>query len=122
MSYIKNIQRNFALTAILVAGLAVGPGKCGAADDAKLAREIVKSSGVKGGLCVHVGVTDGRLTAELAFGGRFMVHGLSDDDASVKKARKHIRPLGLEETGDHRQARADTVDIERSDFHLATSL
>jgi len=58
------------------------------------ASDIVRVSGVKSGLVVHVGVTDGVLTAELARGGKFLVHGLAADAASVEKAREHIRKLG----------------------------
>jgi outer membrane protein assembly factor BamB len=60
----------------------------------RLAERIVKASGVKAGLCVHVGVTDGELTAGLRAGGRFVVHGLAADAASVEKARDFIRKSG----------------------------
>jgi outer membrane protein assembly factor BamB len=55
------------------------------------AAEIIKASGVRAGLCVHLGVSDGKLTAELSAGGKFVVHGLATDAASVEKARKYIR-------------------------------
>ncbi len=57
--------------------------------------EIVKASGVRAGLIVHLGVTDGKLTAGLSGGGKFLVHGLASDAAAVERARKHIRSRGL---------------------------
>jgi outer membrane protein assembly factor BamB len=57
--------------------------------------DVVTASGIKAGLCVHLGVTDGKLTAELAGGGKFVVHGLTSDPASVDKARKYILAKGL---------------------------
>jgi outer membrane protein assembly factor BamB len=59
------------------------------------AAEVVKLSGVRAGLAVHVGVTDGALTAALGKGGKFLVHGLAADAASAAKARAHIQSLGL---------------------------
>ncbi|MHC4914524.1 MAG: outer membrane protein assembly factor BamB family protein [Planctomycetota bacterium] len=59
------------------------------------AEAIIKASGVKAGLCVHLGVTGGKLTAELSGGGKFLVHGLAADAATVEKARKYIQAKGL---------------------------
>ena len=43
---------------------------------AREAAEIVKASGVKGGLVVHLGCGDGRLTADLRVNDSYVVHGL----------------------------------------------
>ena len=59
------------------------------------AAEILKATGVKGGLIVHVGCGDGRLTAELGAGESFLVHGLETQAEDVAKAREHIRSQGL---------------------------
>lgn len=59
------------------------------------AQELVKASGIRAGLVVHVGVTDGRLTAELGKAGNFLVHGLAIDAAAAEEARKHVESLGL---------------------------
>ena len=59
------------------------------------AEEIIKASGARGGLCVHLGVTDGKLTAALAADGKFLVHGLSPDAAAVEAARRQLQSLGL---------------------------
>jgi len=60
-----------------------------------LARQILDGAGVKGGLIVHVGCGDGKLTACLCAGDRYLVHGLDADAANVGKAREHLRSLKL---------------------------
>jgi len=62
---------------------------------APTASEILEATGVKGGLVVHIGCGDGRLTAALRAGPAFVVHGLDPDPGNVEKARAHIRSLGL---------------------------
>ncbi|NQU23644.1 MAG: PQQ-binding-like beta-propeller repeat protein [Candidatus Nealsonbacteria bacterium] len=52
--------------------------------------ELVESSGVKGGLIVHLGCGDGRDTARLRINDRYLVQGLEVDDAKVREARKHL--------------------------------
>jgi len=59
------------------------------------ARAVLDAAGVKGGLIVHLGCGDGKLTAALGAGDRFLVHGLDADASNVAKARRHIRSLGL---------------------------
>ncbi|NQT50848.1 class I SAM-dependent methyltransferase, partial [bacterium] len=59
------------------------------------AQRILKATGVKGGLIVHLGCGDGKLTAALRADARYLVHGLDRDPANVAKAREHIRALGL---------------------------
>ncbi len=58
-----------------------------AADDG---REIVTGSGIRGGLIVHVGCGDGRLTTKLRISDAYVVHGLDTDAAAVRAARQHI--------------------------------
>ncbi|MFQ5809725.1 MAG: PQQ-binding-like beta-propeller repeat protein, partial [Armatimonadota bacterium] len=60
-----------------------------------LARQIIADTGVKGGLVVHVGCGDGKLTAALRQNDGYLVHGLDADPANVERAREHIRSLGL---------------------------
>jgi len=60
-----------------------------------LARQILKTAGVEGGLVVHVGCGDGRLTAALHANSRYLVHGLDADADAVARARGHIRGSGL---------------------------
>ena len=54
--------------------------------------QILQTTGIKGGLVVHLGCGDGKLTAALRANDRFMVHGL---DADVAAARKYIQSIGL---------------------------
>ncbi|MBM3891022.1 MAG: class I SAM-dependent methyltransferase, partial [Verrucomicrobia bacterium] len=55
---------------------------------------ILKASGVKGGLVVHLGCGDGRLTAALRSNDRYTVHGLDADAAKVRTARGFIQSRG----------------------------
>jgi outer membrane protein assembly factor BamB len=64
------------------------------ADAGESADALVRASGVKAGLCLHLGVTDGEFTAALGRNGRFLVHGLSADRGAVAKARAHIAGAG----------------------------
>jgi len=61
----------------------------------RLAAEILAATGVKGGLVVHLGCGDGRLTAALRADNKYTVHGLDRDPAKVKAARECIAGLGL---------------------------
>ncbi len=67
----------------------------GAADTEEQARRLLDATGVRGGLVVHLGCGDGRLTAALHAGDRSLVHGLTRDVATVEKARATIREKGL---------------------------
>ncbi|MBN1421384.1 MAG: PQQ-binding-like beta-propeller repeat protein [Planctomycetes bacterium] len=60
-----------------------------------LARRILEASGVKGGVIVHLGCGDGRLTADLRTNDSYIVHGLDEDPARVERARRHIASLGI---------------------------
>ncbi len=59
------------------------------------AKHILDAAGVKGGLIVHVGCGDGKLTAALRANDSYLVHGLDADAANIEEAREHIRSLGL---------------------------
>jgi len=61
----------------------------------QLAGEILQTCNVKGGLVVHIGCGDGKLTAALHANERYLVHGLDTDAENVGSARKHIHSLGL---------------------------
>ncbi len=58
------------------------------------AKRILAATGVKGGLVVHVGCGDGKLTAALRANDRYLVHGLDTDVGKVDQARRHIQSLG----------------------------
>jgi len=59
------------------------------------AGQIMQACDVKGGLVVHVGCGDGKLTAALRASDSFLVHGLDRRNANVDRARQHVRSLGL---------------------------
>jgi len=52
---------------------------------------LLKESGVKGGLIVHLGCGDGKLAA-LRVNERFLVQGLEADTAKIEQARANGRP------------------------------
>jgi len=51
---------------------------------------VLKASGLKGGVVVHVGCGDGKLTAGLC-GDNIVVQGLDTDAGNVAKARELLR-------------------------------
>ena len=71
-----------------------------------LSNAFLKASGLKAGLCVHLGCGDGRLTAALARGKNFLVHGLTSDQASAEKARRYLQSQNL----------CGQVSVETADF------
>ena len=70
-------------------------GAIAATLQAESAQSILEVTGVKGGLVVHVGCGDGKLTAALRANESYVVHGLDADAKNVEAARKHIQSLGL---------------------------
>ncbi|NIP28631.1 MAG: PQQ-binding-like beta-propeller repeat protein [Phycisphaerae bacterium] len=57
------------------------------------ARQILDATGIKGGLIVHIGCGDGKLTAALRANDSYLVHGLDTDVDKVRQARKYIQSL-----------------------------
>ncbi len=58
------------------------------------AQTILDAAGVSGGLVVHVGCGDGKLTSALHANDRYLVHGVDVNAVSVEKARAHILSCG----------------------------
>jgi len=79
--------------------LALGTGAlAGPADGAvprAEAKRILETTGVRGGLVVHLGCDEGRLAADLGARGPYLVHGLDAEAANVAKARARLREQGL---------------------------
>ncbi len=75
----------------------VAVGSLRSADDAYQASagQILDATGVRGGLIVHIGSGDGKLTAALRASDSYLVHGLDTDARNVAQARQYIRSLGL---------------------------
>ena len=59
------------------------------------AERILKLCNVKGGLIVHIGCGDGKLTAALRANERYIVQGLDSEAGNVEQARQYIRSLGV---------------------------
>jgi len=59
------------------------------------AQQILETTGVRGGLIIHVGCGDGRLTAALGAGENYLVQGLEPNAKNVQQAREHVRSLDL---------------------------
>ena len=57
--------------------------------------ESAKSSGIQGGLVVHVGCGDGKTTAALRAGDSFIVQGIDTDPADAAATRALAKKLGL---------------------------
>jgi len=75
------------------------------AADLITAEAIYEATGVRGGLVVHLGCGDGKLTAALRAGAGFLVHGIDSHIETVERARRHVRSLGL-----YGQVTIDTFD------------
>ncbi len=91
-------QRRPLLLAQLVVvclSVALAAGQSAVAGAAAEAQQILKASGVTGGLVVHVGCGDGRLTAALGAGAGTLVQGLDTSAERVAEARKAIDAQGL---------------------------
>ena len=88
---IKSIGRLVAVAALLVAVLT----QAASAADAVTAETILEVTGVRGGLIVHLGCGDGRLTAALGAGNQYLVHGLDTDVARVAQTRRSLYARGL---------------------------
>jgi len=58
----------------------------------KQAQKLVETSGIRGGLVVHVGFEDARRTAAFRINNRILVHGFSTDVTRVEKAREQTLP------------------------------
>jgi len=74
----------------------------------RTAKEILDATGIKGGLIVHVGCGDGKLTAAFGAGDSTLVHGLDKDPQNVQEVREYIRSLNL-----YGKVSVDRLDGER---------
>ena len=76
----------------LIVFAAAGQASAGVEDTAA---RILRATGTKGGLVVHVGCDDGRLTAGLHANERYLVHGLDTEADDIRRARAYIASQGL---------------------------
>ena len=93
-SIMNQRQRKTAVKQIVLAAL--GALLCvSAGARAGEAEGILKATGTTGGLIVHVGCGEGKLTMALRAGDGTIVHGVDTDAAKIAKARAAIRAAGL---------------------------
>ena len=59
------------------------------------ASRILGATEIEGGLVVHIGCGNGKLTAALRAGEGYLIHGLDVKRANVEKSREYIQSLGL---------------------------
>ncbi len=81
-----------AAVLLLLVGLLAGAVL---AADPITAEEVYQATGVQGGMVVHLGCGDGRLTAALGAGERYLVHGLDAEVNDVAGTRQLLRSKGL---------------------------
>jgi outer membrane protein assembly factor BamB len=87
------VMKDFSMKKLLIiAILATMPVSMVVAGNAE---EIIRKTGIKGGLIVHLGCGNGELTASLKQNDRFFVHGLDTDKNKIEAARKQFLSKGL---------------------------
>jgi outer membrane protein assembly factor BamB/SAM-dependent methyltransferase len=84
-----NIQKNITLCLVLTMLMST------LSLSVETASDIIKETGVQGGLVVHIGCGDGTLTADLRINERYLVQGLDKDAACVAKTRKLLQSKGI---------------------------
>jgi len=85
------VHQMFLLIFCLLAGTALA----GNNDVTTQAKRILDETGIQGGIVVHLGSGNGKLTAALGAGGNITVHGLEADPTKVAKARDYIQSQGI---------------------------
>jgi len=85
-------KKNCCIIAIIVSLLVLFATPVRA--DTQQAKQIMDTTGIKGGLIVHIGCGDGKLTSALRANDSYIVHGLDSKPENVAAARTHIKSLG----------------------------
>jgi len=65
------------------------------AEDGPHARQVLSDAGVRGGLVVHLGCGDGKLTVTLRVNDSYVVHGLDRSEENVRAARRGVGARGM---------------------------
>jgi len=89
-------RRSVFLWLAALAILSIGAGVAAAQPESarSVAEQLIEQSGATGGLVVHIGCGDGKLTAALRIGESFVVQGLDGDPDNVAAARSYVQSLG----------------------------
>ena len=93
----KNDYGRIGLIIAVGSVMLVGAGWAGETSESpqERAREILDATGVKGGIVVHLGCGEGRLTATLRASDAYLVRGLDPDQDQIREARDYLRSEGL---------------------------
>jgi len=95
MNAVKRYPSQATAVLCLIAMLTcMTPVASGAEASRTEAKRIIDASGLAGGLVVHVGCGEGKLTAALRAADNILVHGLDTSAENIAAAREHIRSLG----------------------------
>jgi outer membrane protein assembly factor BamB len=90
----KKFQFSTKLAFALLISYTLSVATAQPSDYQQRAKKILDATGIKGGLIVHIGCGDGRLTAALCADESYLVHGLDRDAANVEKTRAYIQSIG----------------------------
>jgi hypothetical protein len=90
----KASQFSLKLTFALLVSVSLSAVMAGTSSYERKAEQILNATGIKGGLIVHIGCGDGKLTAALRANQSFLVHGLDTEIEHVEKAREYIQSVG----------------------------
>jgi len=88
------VEHKVTLNNGIVLGLLTVALAGSAAAEPITAKAIYEATAVQGGLVVHLGCGDGKLTASLRASERYVVHGLDTDAARVDKTRRSLHSKG----------------------------
>jgi outer membrane protein assembly factor BamB len=80
---------------MLVSGMVLAAVASAACGEAITAKAVYEATGVKGGLVVHVGCGDAKLTTALRASESYLVQGLDTDAARIAETRKSLHSAGL---------------------------
>lgn len=94
-SMASTFQKAAAFALVFAVARTAMAGDAGPRPDDEQARRILAAAGVQGGLVVHLGCGEGRLTAALRASDSYLVHGLDADAGNVDKAREYIQARDL---------------------------
>ncbi|MHC4564862.1 MAG: outer membrane protein assembly factor BamB family protein [Planctomycetota bacterium] len=90
-----NHVATISLFALLSVPLFAAPVYPGDSTQSARTRQIISAAEVKGGLIVHLGCGDGKLTTALRMNNSYVVQGLDTDEKKIDRTREHVRSLGL---------------------------
>ena len=91
----RYVEIKWLIVGLLAVCLLAGAAQAEENDAKALAEEIIETTGVQGGIVVHLGCGDGKLTAALRANERYTVHGLEADADKAAEARSYIKARGI---------------------------